>query len=117
MLLAFRCYFSYYIIMNEKLPSKNKLTCTVTGAVVKVAPKVFDVRAAVYGSVEALRNSYVSATGRKLLCTGKTVAEIRAEYNVDESVSLPNADIVAKYTRWAKYRKLPKTNEEKTQIE
>lgn len=95
--------------MIQTKSSKNKLTCTVTGVTVSVAPKVFDQRAAKYGSEEALRSNYISAKGRQLLCSGKTSAEIRAEHNVPETVPQPAAEIISKYTRWAKYRK-PKTS-------
>lgn len=84
--------------------NKNKLTCTVTGKTVGVAPKIFDQRSAKYGSAEALRLNYISALGRTLLCQGKTVDEIRTEFNVDTSVPIPSADTISKYTRWAKYR-------------
>jgi hypothetical protein len=106
----------YYMNMSENKILKNKLICTVTGISVRCAPKVFDQRAAKYGSNENLVNNYISALGRKLLCQGKTVEDIRKEYNVN-NVPLPSADVVAKYTRWAKYRK-PKTavnNEKETQ--
>jgi hypothetical protein len=85
--------------------SKNKLICTVTGNTVSVAPKVFDQRAAKYGSPENLRLNYISALGRKLLCTGKTVEEIRTEYNVSTTIPFPSEEIIKKYTRWARFRK------------
>ena len=85
--------------------SKNKLICTVTGNTVSVAPKVFDQRAAKYGSPENLRLNYISALGRKLLCTGKTAQEIRTEYNVTDAVPFPSEEIIKKYTRWARFRK------------
>lgn len=94
--------------MTQLRTLKNKLTCTITGAIVSVAPKVFVQRALKYGSEESLKNNYISARGRQLLCTGKTVAELRAEYNVSDAVPVPSSEIVEKYTRWAKYRK-PKT--------
>lgn len=98
----------------EKI-SRNKLTCTVTGKTVGVAPKVFDARAAVYGDVETLRKNYISAEARKLLCAGKTVAEIRAANNVSADVPLPADSFVLKYTKWAKYRKPKTTVNEVTQ--
>lgn len=94
--------------MTRQKILKNKLICTVTGVTVSVAPKVFDQRAAKYGSEEVLRANYISARGRQLLCSGKTVAELRAEYNVSAEVPVPASEVVSKYTRWAKYRK-PKT--------
>ena len=84
---------------------KNQLVCTVTGKTVSVAPKVFDVRAAVYGSIEALKNNYISALGRRMLCSGKTLEDIRKDLSVPESVPTPSAETILKYTRWAKYRK------------
>jgi hypothetical protein len=89
--------------------AKNKLICTVTGITVSVAPKVFDQRAIKYGSAENLRLNYISALGRKLLCTGKTVQEIRLEYNVTNAVPLPSEEIVKKYIKWARFR-TPKNN-------
>ena len=101
--------------MSENKILKNKLICTVTGISVRCAPKVFEQRAAKYGSTENLINNYISALGRKLLCQGKTVEELRAEYNVI-NIPTPSAEIVAKYTRWAKYRKIKNTvYEEETQ--
>ena len=88
---------------------KNKLTCTVTGNVVSVAPKVFDQRCTKYGSAEMLRLNYISALGRKLLCLGKSVEEIRKEYNVLDNIPFPSIEFINKYTKWAKYRK-PKNN-------
>jgi hypothetical protein len=93
---------------------KNKLVCTVTGKTVSVAPKVFDQRAEKYGSVELLKSNYISALGRKLLCTGKTVEEIRKELSVPDAVPTPTTEVIAKYTRWAKYRKPKITNEDQT---
>lgn len=110
-LLALPTWLIYYMYMSQDTLSKNKLICTVTGKTVSVAPKVFDTRAAKYGSVEILKNNYISALGRKLLCAGKTLEQIRAELFVPETVPLPSAEFIAKYTRWAKYRK-PKTNNE-----
>lgn len=89
--------------------SKNKLTCTVTGKTVSVAPKVFDQRAAKYGTPETLRLNYISALGRKLLCAGKTVQDIRAEYNVSSAIPFPSEEIIKKYTKWARFRQ-PKNN-------
>ena len=89
--------------------SKNKLICTVTGAMVSVAPKVFDQRAIKYGSAELLRLNYISALGRKLLCKGKTVQEIRAEYNVAADIPFPSEETVKTYIKWAKYR-TPRTD-------
>lgn len=97
--------------MSQDNIVKNQLVCTVTGKTVSVAPKVFDARAIVYGSVEALRNNYISALGRKLLCSGKTIEDLRKELLVPEAVPTPSAEIVAKYTKWAKYRKPKPTNE------
>lgn len=84
--------------------NKNKLTCTVTGKQVSVAPKVFDARAEKYGSIENLLANYISAEGRKLLCSGKTVESIRQEFAVPDTVPTPSTETVSKYTRWAKYR-------------
>lgn len=109
-LLAFPLWNRYYMYM-----SKNKLICTVTGKTVSVAPKIFDQRATKYGSEDVLRLNYISALGRKLLCTGKTVSEIRQELSVPDAVPVPSAEIVTKYTRWARYRK-PKTNNENKTI-
>lgn len=105
--------------MTQQKTSKNKLTCTVTGLTVSVAPKVFDARATKFNSdpvvaESLLRSNYISALGRQLLRTGKTVEEIRAQYNVSVEVPLPSIEIVAKHIRWAKYRK-PKT--EQTTVE
>jgi hypothetical protein len=100
---------------QEQQLSKNKLTCTVTGKSVSVAPKIFDQRVLKYGSDEALRLNYISAEARKLLCTGKTVNEIRTEFNVPETTPLPDVSFVVKYTKWAKYRnsnKITPTNEQ-----
>lgn len=93
--------------------SKNNLICTVTGKTVSVAPKVFDERALKWGSAENLRANYISSTGRKLLCLGKTVKEIREEYLVPDSVPYPSEVFVTKHTRWAKYRVLKNVNENK----
>ena len=93
---------------------KSKLVCTVTGKTVSVAPKVFDQRVAKYGSIEQLKNNYISALGRKLLCTGKTVEDIRKELSVPDAVPSPTAETVQRYTRWAKYRKPKTTNEDQT---
>lgn len=90
------------------MTSKNKIICTVTGKTVSVAPKIFDQRAAKYGSEEQLRSNYISALGRKLLCAGQTLEEIRLNHNVAADIPFPSAETIAKYTRWAKYRK-PKT--------
>ena len=89
--------------MNMQL-SKNKLICTVTGKTVSVAPKVFDQRAVKYGTSENLRLNYISALGRKLLCTGKTVQEIRTEYNVCSDIPFPSEEIIKKYTKWVSFR-------------
>lgn len=94
--------------------SNNRLICTVTGKSVSVAPKVFAQRAAKYGSEEYLKSNYISALGRKLLCTGKTVQEIRQELAVPAAVPEPATEIVSKYTRWAKYRKPKNNNENQT---
>jgi len=94
--------------LNTEL--KNKLVCTVTGKTVSVAPKVFDERAVKYGSAEILRQNYICTIGRKLLCLDKTVADIRAEFNVPDSVPQPSAAIVLKYIKWAKYRNKTATN-------
>jgi hypothetical protein len=98
--------------MSQDKILKNQLVCTVTGKTVSVAPKVFDQRAAKYGSADVLKSNYISALGRKLLCAGKTVDEIRKELVVPESVPVPSQEVVLKYTRWAKYRK-PKTSNER----
>lgn len=100
--------------MQEQQNLRNKLTCTVTGKVVSVAPKVFDQRATKYGSQENLRLNYISALGRKLLCAGKTVDQVRVEFNVDSSVPVPAATYVEKYTKWAKYRNKQDTKDTPT---
>jgi hypothetical protein len=82
--------------------NKNKLTCTLTGKTVRVAPRTFDVRATKYGSVESLISNYVSAEGRKLLREGLSTAEIRARFNVSDLIPSPSAEIIARYTKWAK---------------
>lgn len=92
---------------QEQQLSKNKLTCTVTGKTVSVAPKVFDQRVLKYGSAELLRSNYISAEARKLLCAGNTVEEIRAKNNVSETISPPSQEFVTKHTKWAKYRNKP----------
>lgn len=95
--------------------NKNKLICTVTGKLVSVAPKVFDQRAAKYGSEELLRANYVSALGRRILCTGKPVSQIREELAVPATVPIPSEETIAKHTRWAKYRSPKISNENNTQ--
>lgn len=90
---------------NITKTNRNKLTCTVTGDVVRVAPKVFEMRAIKFGSVENLLSNYICMRGRRLLYSGKTVEQIRRELNVSDIIPLPSAEIVAKYTRWSKYRK------------
>lgn len=96
--------------MSQEKILKNRLICTVTGKTVSVAPKVFDARAITYGSADILKSNYISALGRKLLCTGKTVEEIRKELYVPDTVPVPGQEFIAKYTRWAKYRKPKTTN-------
>jgi len=97
--------------MTQDTLSKNKITCTVTGVTVSVAPKVFDARALKFGSADLLRNNYIGSVARKLLCSGRTVDEIRAQYNVPDTVSKPSAEVILKYTKWAKYRKTNLTQE------
>ena len=102
---------------QEQQLSKNKLTCTVTGKTVSVAPKVFDQRILKYGSAELLRANYISAEARKLLCAGSTVEEIRIKNNVSETILPPGVEFVAKYTKWAKYRnRSTSTTNEQAQI-
>lgn len=104
--------------MTQNTTTKNKLICTVTGKTVSVAPKVFDARAIKFGSDTTLRENYISAYGRKLLCSGKLLTDLRTEFNVPAEIPLPSSEIIAKYTRWAKYRNSAIKNEKtKTQIE
>lgn len=83
---------------------KNKLTCTLTGKIVSVAPKVFDQRALKYGSIDNLKSNYISKLGRELLREGKTSAEIRHMFNVTD-IPAPAEVYIQKHTRWIKYRK------------
>ncbi len=84
----------------EKL-NKNKITCVLTGIVVRVAPQTFDERAQRYGGVDNLLSNYICAEGRKLLRDGKTVDEIRTQYNVSEDVPMPSQEIITKHTKWS----------------
>lgn len=83
--------------------NKNRITCTLTGKVVRVAPRTFDQRAAKFGGVDLLIANYVSAEGRSLLREGLSVADIRSKYNVPESITPPAISVIERYTRWAKY--------------
>lgn len=83
--------------------NKNKITCTLTGITVRVAPKTFDERATKFGSVDNLVANYVSAQGRRLLRQGQSPADIRLSFNVPDTVPFPSQDTLTKYTRWAKY--------------
>lgn len=85
--------------------NKNKLTCVLTGIVVRVAPQTFDERAARYGGVESLLANYVCAEGRKLLREGKTPEEIRGQYNISTEVPLPSIETLNRHTRWSTYLK------------
>jgi hypothetical protein len=64
---------------------KNKYTnkCNVTGLDLVRTPKYLKDQTQKYGfdSVEALREQYIGRTARKLLKEGKTVDEIRSQYN------------------------------------
>jgi hypothetical protein len=64
---------------------KNKYTikCNVTGLDLVRTPKYLKEQTEKYGfeSVDALRSQYIGRTARKLLKEGKSVDEIRNQYN------------------------------------
>lgn len=86
----------------------RKVSCLITGQSLIMGKDYFEKKCTEYGSVENLKQFYISSKAKKLLQRGYSVEEIRKILNIDSS-SLEDANCV-KIKELIEYHKVVPNN-------